>query len=155
MSDGRKRLSGAQYIRKRVKKQVQIKKQAGSLLSYLQGMKRNDDDTGILEAASNLNYEADQDTMNPLPRIVPVELTPRTYKESTPGTSTEPTLGTSTEPTPEISKETFGTITNSDPGSWPTSLSEAEIYFLVKEGLPQPSVFRIMITVEDLALFII
>ncbi|GFU01317.1 hypothetical protein TNCV_3538361 [Trichonephila clavipes] len=93
-------------------------------------MKRNDDDTGILEAASNLNYEADQDTRNPLPRCVPVELTPRTYKESTPGTSTEPT--------PEISKETFGTMTNSDPGSWPTSLSEAEIYFLVKEGLLQP-----------------
>ncbi|GFT83205.1 hypothetical protein TNCV_3736641 [Trichonephila clavipes] len=100
-------------------------------------MKRNDDDTGILEAASNLNYEDDQDTRNPLPRIVPVELTPRTYKESTPGTFTEPTLGTSTEPTlgmsteptPEISKETFGTITNSDPGSWSTSLSEAEIYF--------------------------
>ncbi|GFS64365.1 hypothetical protein TNCV_3955501 [Trichonephila clavipes] len=135
MSDGLKRLSGAQYKRKRVEKQVQIKKQAGSLLSYLQGMKRKDDDTGILEAASNLNYEADLDTRNPLLRIVPVELTPRTYKESTPGTSTEPTLemstksilGMFTEPTPEISKETFGTITNSDPGSWPTSLSEAEI----------------------------
>ncbi|GFX09821.1 hypothetical protein TNCV_654201 [Trichonephila clavipes] len=104
MSDGRKRLSGAQYKRKGVEKQVQIKKQAGSLLSYLQGMKRNEDDTGILEAASNLNYEADQDTRNPLPRIVSVELTPRTYKESTPGTSTESNLGTSTETTPEISK---------------------------------------------------
>ncbi|GFW05200.1 hypothetical protein TNCV_2904901 [Trichonephila clavipes] len=64
MSDGRKRLSGAQNKRKRVEKQVQIKKQAGSLLTYLQGMKRNDDDTGILEAASNLNYEANQDTRN-------------------------------------------------------------------------------------------
>ncbi|GFU38563.1 hypothetical protein TNCV_2326551 [Trichonephila clavipes] len=89
-----RRLSGSQYKRKRVEKQVQIKKQAGGLLSYLQGMRRNDDDTGILEAASNLNYEADQDTRNPLPRIFPVELTPKTYKESTPGTSTEPTLGT-------------------------------------------------------------
>ncbi|GFX73522.1 hypothetical protein TNCV_2342271 [Trichonephila clavipes] len=49
--DGRKRLSGSQYKRKRVEKQVQIKKQAGGLLSYLQGMRRNDDDTGILEAA--------------------------------------------------------------------------------------------------------
>ncbi|GFY33114.1 hypothetical protein TNCV_2230631 [Trichonephila clavipes] len=50
---GGKKLSGAQYKRKRLDKQVHIKKQAGSLLNYLQGPRKKED--GI-ESESDLDF---------------------------------------------------------------------------------------------------
>ncbi|GFQ88483.1 hypothetical protein TNCT_552561 [Trichonephila clavata] len=41
-----KRLSGAQYKRKRHEKQAHIKRQAGSLLNYLQGTRKKEDSFG-------------------------------------------------------------------------------------------------------------
>ncbi|GFV68755.1 hypothetical protein TNCV_694231 [Trichonephila clavipes] len=48
---GRKKLSGAK--RKRLEKQVHIKKQAGSLLNYLQGPRKKEDGT---ESESDLGF---------------------------------------------------------------------------------------------------
>lgn len=51
-------------------------------MSYLQGTKRNDDDIGILEAESNLNYEAITNQATDIAQV---------QDESAPGTSKEPT----------------------------------------------------------------
>ncbi|GFQ68985.1 hypothetical protein TNCT_717871 [Trichonephila clavata] len=52
-----KKLSGAQYKRKRREKQVHIKRQAGSLLNYLQGTRKKEDSID-LESDLNLHEDA-------------------------------------------------------------------------------------------------
>ncbi|GFU46282.1 zinc finger MYM-type protein 5 [Trichonephila clavipes] len=110
---GRKKLPDVK--RKRLEKQVHIKKQAGSL-NYLQGPRKKED--GI-KSESDLDFHEE-------------DLAVEIYTTDT----TTALIGTSPDKTND--HDTLTMIFSSDPGTWPAVLSDIDRCLLVKEGPPKP-----------------
>lgn len=136
MADGRSRLSGHQYKKRRLEKDAERQKQAGALESFLKKGELNKPSTPIPETNA----------------IAEIPLKPREEHTSDSNTICEPGASTSGSSamageavivgegaiaTPSVSTQSKS-ILDFDPATWPNRLTDAERIYLVNRGPPDP-----------------
>lgn len=147
MSDGRARLSGCQYKKRRIEKETERKKQAGALNSFLKkgvcsSLQTTTDVTATtcIDIISTDNTSTTASTSTATTSIA----TTSTVTTSTSTTSCETALqisyplSVSSEEALTVETTNSNTILTSDPATWPERLQDGERIFLVKKGPSSP-----------------
>ncbi|GLV46131.1 hypothetical protein CBL_05192 [Carabus blaptoides fortunei] len=134
-NDGKRKLSGYQYKRRRLEKESQRQKQASALKNYLQSTSASN--TKIKEDANNASS-------NPV-----IKETPELSESESDDDKQIDDISDSTGTTPPPNESTIKIDTNlapmgsdlqnlsTDPALWPRILGDAERSFLVKQGPPK------------------
>jgi len=131
MSDGRHRLSGAEYRKRKAEKEANIKKQAGSLKKFFQQAATvhesasNNVITNHTENTSASTVTSDNVDENPLKTDIDLTNTLASLKDS------------SNNLISSESKE-LTLILGTDPAIWPSFLSDKLKTIIVEKGLPFP-----------------
>ena len=136
MADGRKRLSGSQYKKKRLEKQSQLQKHAGALLNFLtdpstsKQRKKLDDrqhvDTNI-NSDLDLGYQDDTNDNDEIASCSRME--PRS-----PGFETMDTTTENEEEQEEGVNLGVNKTISLDPGLWPDRIGDSDRTILVRKG---------------------
>lgn len=141
MSDGRKRLSGYQYRKRKLEKDAEIQKQAGALDSFLKkSCHSNEPD----ETSKNTNIQkqtfesADSENIAPSHPIVSPGSS-KINRDETLDSSGEANTSLENPVGPDTTTlKKFEKIVVSNPSTWPDSLGDSERVFLVNTGPPSP-----------------
>lgn len=127
MSDGRKRLSGYQYKKRKLEKEAELQKQAGALDSFLI---RN---SQCRSSETLDNSEAEVTQQLPLSEAFDSSVASTSASTTQTNGSLSSTASSSTS-TPSNPVK----MLSSDPATWPHSVRDQERIFLVKAGPPGP-----------------
>ena len=140
MSDGRKRLSGYQYRKRKLEKDAEIQKQAGALDSFLKKSCHSNepDETSKNTDIQKQTFEsADSENIAPSHPIVSPGSS-KINRDETLDSSGEATTSLENPVGPDTTLKKFENIVASDPATWPDSLGDSERVFLVNTGPPSP-----------------